>query len=386
MMSTDEDVTTIAGALTEPGRIKHSELLTEHMMRPYNELPALPPSTQLETIRTLKKAISANMALAELRVAGDLIPNQSILLRSILLQEAKMSSEIENIVTTNDELYRAFSEDADRADPSTKEVLRYERALWTGWNELRKGRKFSVELFIEIARIIKQEAIGIRSGAGTQIVNRHTGEAIYVPPVGEAIIREKLENLVSYFYANDGIDPLIKMAAAHYQFEAIHPFPDGNGRTGRVLNILYLVSQNLLSIPVLYLSCYIIGNKRPYYQGLRRVTEEGAWEEWILYMLDGMEQTAIATKDKILSIREAIGEATAKARTEMNRGYSKELIELVFEQPYTRISFLEQQGIAKRDTASAYLKDLVRLGILRGVKHGRERLYINLKLLRLLAS
>lgn len=353
---------------------------------PHNSLPLLPPKIELETKRTLKKAITANKALAELRTAGDLIPNQSILIRAIILQEAKMSSEIENIVTTNDELYRAFSEDAERADPATKEVLRYEQALWRGYNELQAGRPISIPLFIEIVSIIKQETLGVRDKPGTRVVNRRTGDPIYAPPEGEAVIREKLDDLIAYLYAEDDVDPLIKMAIAHYQFEAIHPFPDGNGRTGRVLNILYLVNRALLGIPVLYLSRYIIQNKGVYYEGLRRVTEEGAWEDWVVYMLEGIEQTALATKNRIIEIRDAMLKATEYARQHMSRGYRKELIELIFQQPYTRISFVEKEGIAKRDAASNYLRELERIGMLTRVKHGREMLYINDVLLQLLAD
>jgi Fic family protein len=185
-------------------------------------------------------------------------------------------------------------------------------------------------------------------------------------------------------YSDDGVDPLIKMAVAHYQFEAIHPFPDGNGRTGRVINILYLVEQGLLSIPTLYLSGYLIQNRSEYYQGLRRITETGAWEDWIVYVLEGVEQTAIATKNKILAVREAMLRATERARHEMQRGFSQELIELIFQQPYTRISSLQQAGIAKRDAASEYLRELARLGFLRGAKRGREMLYVNEELLDIL--
>lgn len=350
---------------------------------PNNKLPLLPPPIELETKRTLKKA--ANKALAELRRAGDLIPNQAVLIRAILLQEAKVSSEIENIVTTNDELYRAFSDDAERADASTKEVLRYEESLWHGFQHLQQKGLLTSRLFVEIAQIIKEHEINIRKLPGTRVANRRTGEPIYAPPEGENLIRSFLDNLSEYLYAEDGVDPLIKMAAAHYQFEAIHPFPDGNGRTGRVLNVLYLIDCGLLGIPVLYLSRYIIQNKAAYYEGLRRVTEEQAWEDWIVYMLDGIEQTAMDTKNRIVRIRDAIVEAANIAKASMIKGYSKELIELIFQQPYTRIPMLERAGIAKRDAASNYLRELDRIGLLRRSKHGRDMLYLNSKLLEILA-
>lgn len=370
-----DDVTTVSDAW----RTLHPRAI------PFNELPSLPPVAELETKRTLKKAIAANKALAELRTAGDLIPNQAILIRAILLQEAKLSSEIENIVTTNDELYRAFSDDSERTDPATKEVLRYEASLWHGFQHLGNKGLLTSRLFVEIAQIIKEREIDVRKLPGTRVANRRTGEPIYAPPEGEALIRSLLDNLSEYLYADDDVDPLIKMAVAHYQFEAIHPFPDGNGRTGRVLNILYLVERGLLGIPVLYLSRYIIQNKGAYYEGLRKVTEDKAWVDWILYMLEGIEQTATDTKDRIVSIRRSILEAVEKARLEMRKGYSKELIELVFQQPYTRISSVEKAGIAKRDAASEYLRELNRIGILRGIKFGREMLYMNDKLLEILA-
>jgi Fic family protein len=377
-MSADQgEVTTISDL--SPARGRRGAI-------PFNGLPLLPPQEEVETKRTLKKAITANKALAELKTAGDLIPNQAILIRAIVLQEAKLSSEIENIVTTNDELYRAFSDDAEKTDPSTKEVLKYEEGLWHGYQHLRASGLLTSRLFIEIVQIIKQQDINVRSLPGTRVVNRSTGEPIYSPPEGQLLIRGLLDNLSSFLYNEDDIDPLIKMAIAHYQFEAIHPFPDGNGRTGRIINILYLVEQKLLGIPVLYLSKYIIQNKALYYEGLRRVTEEAAWEDWIVYMLEGIEQTARDTKNKIDAIRKAMLESAEFAKSEMKKGYSKELIELIFQQPYTRISSLEEVGIAKRDAASLYLRELDRIGILKGFKQGREMLYINTSLFDILSS
>lgn len=353
---------------------------------PYNDLPPLPPMFDVETRRVLRKAISANKALAELRTAGDLIPNQAILIRALVLQEARLSSEVENIVTTNDELYRALSDDPEKTDPATKEVLRYETALWHGFQELGKGGVLSSRLFIDIARIIKQYDLSVRTMPGTRVADRLTGEPIYAPPEGEERIRALLDNLSEYLYARDDVDPLIKMAIAHYQFEAIHPFPDGNGRTGRVLNTLYLVERGLLGLPTLYLSRYIISNKAAYYEGLRRVTEEGAWEDWIVYILDGIERTANDTKERILGIRASLLEALDYARAQMGRRYRKELIELIFQQPFTRIAFLEQAGIARRDAASVHLRELERIGLLRSHKYGRDVLYFNETLFKLLSA
>jgi Fic family protein len=354
---------------------------------PYNDLPLLRPPVDVETRAVLRKAISANRALAELKGAGELIPNQTILLRAIALQEAKLSSEIENIVTTDDKLYRALSRDDASVDPSTKEVLFYQEALWYGYQRL-KERPLGTGLFVEIANIIKQTDAGIRRTPGTKIANS-LGEVIYTPPEGETIIRDKLLDLENYLHDDsDGIDPLVKMAVGHYQFEAIHPFPDGNGRTGRIINILYLIERGLLTVPVLYPSKYIIENKSDYYSGLRGVTENQAWEPWVLYMLEAVEQTAVATRGKILAIRELMRLALEDARVRLpKRVYSKELIELIFQQPYCRTKALLDHGIAaQRKTASEYLRALEEARFLTGLKLGREVLYVNERLLELLVK
>ena len=353
---------------------------------PYNALPPLPPKAKIETIRTLKKAIGATRALAELRGVGDQLPNQAVLLRSILLQEARLSSEIENIVTTNDRLYRALSDEAKETDARTKEVLRYEHALWAGYQHLKSGGLLNTRHFVELVQTIKQIEYGIRNLPGTRIVNPRTAEAVYTPPEGERVIRDLLDNLSAYIYAEDTTDPLIKLAVLHYQFEAIHPFSDGNGRTGRILNILYLVEKGLLDIPVLYLSRYIIENKSAYYMGLRRVTEEGAWEDWIVYMLEAIEATAVSARARIVNIRKAFLETIETARDGMSAGYSYELMELIFRQPYTRIGELVDSGVARRVTASKHLKELERLGVMQSVRSGREVVYLNLPLLQALTE
>jgi Fic family protein len=351
---------------------------------PYNDLPLLPPKAEVETVRTLKRTNTANKALAELKGLGDLLPNQSMLVRAIVLQEARLSSEIENIVTTDDEMYRALADDPERTDAATKEVLRYGHALWHGYSLIKQGRPLMASTFVEIVRQIKQIDLGIRTLPGTRIRNQRTGEVVYAPPEGEERLRRLLDNLSAYLYSEEDIDPLIKMAVAHYQFEAIHPFPDGNGRTGRVINILYLVDQGLLRLPVLYLSGHIIRNKAAYYEGLRAVTEEGAWEDWIGYMLDAVEATARETKDRIDSIREALDGAFVLARTAMGRSYKKEVVEIVFEQPYTKIQALANRIDVHRVTASDYLQSLERVGLLTSVKIGKETYYINTTLMRVL--
>jgi Fic family protein len=346
----------------------------------------MPPASSLETIRTLKAAIPAHTALAELRGVGDLIPNQSMLIRAILLQEARLSSEVENIVTTNDAMYKALSDDVKPTDPNTKEVLRYGEALWHGYAALRSGRPLSAGMYVELVQVIKKVELGIRTLPGCQVVNQATGEPVYTPPEGEDRIRRFLDNLSEYIYATDDLDPLIKMAVVHYQFEAIHPFPDGNGRTGRVVNLLFLLEKELLSLPILYLSRFIIEHKPDYYATLRAVTESEAWEEWIVYMLQAVEHTALFTRDMIRQIRIALDEAVVLARQNMGRAYSKELVELVFAQPYTRIASVVRAGLAKRQTASEHLRELERIGLLRSVKLGSEMLYLNTRLMRILTA
>lgn len=342
---------------------------------PYNDLPLLPPLCELETKAVLKQAISANRMLANLRGLAAQIPNQQVLISSIVLQEARLSSEIENIVTTDDDLYRADADANGKADPHTKEVLRYREALNFGFQAL-KTRPLSTNLFVEIVRIIKQTALDVRAIPGVVLKN-DAGDVIYTPPVGETVLRDKLANLERFIHADDDLDPLVKMAVMHYQFEAIHPFPDGNGRTGRILNLLFLVDKGLLDIPVLFLSRYIMANKTGYYEGLRQVTEQQNWENWLLYMLRAVEITAQQTSDQVTRIREVMEAVRAKVQREAPNIYSKDLIEMVFRQPYTKIQFLVDASIAKRQTASVYLQTLADLGVLRESKQGREKYYIN---------
>lgn len=343
--------------------------------QPYNDLPLLPPAAELESRVVLKQAIKANRVLANLRGLAAQIPNQGVLISSIVLQEARLSSEIENIVTTNDELYRADADPEGKADPHTKEVLRYREALYHGFRTM-KDRPLMTNLFIEIVQLIKQTGLSIRAIPGTALKNE-AGEVVYTPPVGEGVIRDKLSNLEQFIHADDDLDPLVKMAVMHYQFEAIHPFPDGNGRTGRILNLLYLVDKGLLDIPVLFLSRYIIANRPGYYEGLRRVTEEQDWENWILFMLRAIETTAQQTFDQVQRIRVLMENVLEQVQAEAPTIYSKDLIEVIFRHPYTKIQFLVDAGIAKRQTASGYLQSLAGLGILREQKHGREKYYIN---------
>lgn len=353
--------------------------------RPYNDLPALPPKEDVETKAVLKACIAARVALAELKVSGELIPNQSVLINSIPLLEAQASSEIENIVTTTDRLFRFAGEDGNPPDAATKEALRYRTALHQGFRML-KERPVSTTMAVQMCRTIKGIDLDIRSTPGTALYNEATGEVIYTPPEGRDLLKDKLSNWERYIHEAEEIDPLVRLAVMHYQFEAIHPFTDGNGRTGRILNLLYLVDKGLLEIPVLYLSRYIIGNKRAYYEKLLRVTTEGAWETWILYMLEAIRETAEWSNRKIHAIRDLLGETGARMRRDLPKIYSRELAEVIFVNPYCRIADVVSAGIAKRQAAAVYLKALVDAGILAEMKAGRENLYINPALLELLTG
>lgn len=356
-------------------------------LKPYNELPLLPPVEEIETKSVLRKCISAHKALAELKGLGKTIPNQSMLINTLVLQEARSSSEIENVVTTHDALFQAFTASTSQIDPVTKEVLRYREAVWEGYNALQEQPLLTTNLFIQLVQTIKKNKTGIRNVPGTTIGNPTTGEVFYTPPEGEDLIRQKLKNLEEYIHAENEVDPLVKMAVIHYQFEAIHPFFDGNGRTGRILNTLYLIQKNLLDIPVIYMSKYIIENKSEYYRLIREVTENTEWDSWVGFVLDAVEKTADFTRKKILAIRDLLNETLDYARKTLpKRVYSKELIEILFRQPYTKGQFLVDKGIAKRKTAAEYLKELERIGVLKRQKIGKENLFLNVKLHKLLES
>lgn len=352
--------------------------MTHQKDLPYNNLPVLPPRCDLEQKEVLKKAISANKALAELRGWSFNQSNPLLLLQSIALQEAKSSNEIENIVTTNDELYQAFATPLDRnISPAAKEVLHYKEAMWYGYNKLDKDYPLTINLFINLFRIVKQRDDGIRKLPGT-VLRNSMNEVVYTPPDNADDIMRLLSNLESYINtSDDGIDPLIKLAVIHYQFECIHPFPDGNGRVGRIINVLYLIQEKLLSFPILYLSRYIINHKADYYRALKGVTEDEDWFTWVLYVLDAVEQTAMETLRSIKGIYVAQTEMIERLKTNAPKIYSKELVDVLFEQPYCKISFLVERGIAKEQTASRYLRQLTGLGELDMIKRGRENYYIN---------
>jgi len=353
---------------------------------PFNGLPLLPPPMALiETTEILKKCIAARVALAELKQAAELIPNAAVLVNALPLLEARASSEIENIVTTTDKLFEFADIAEDKADAATKEALRYRTALYEGTKMVRR-RMLSTDMAIQICSTIKDMEFDLRAGSGTKLQNRTTRELIYTPPEGQALIQEKLDNWQQFMHENQELDPLVRMAIQHYQFEAIHPFADGNGRTGRILNILFLVDQGLLDSPILYLSRHIIEHKGDYYRLLLEVTSQQAWGPWILFMLNGVEQTCIWTTDKIKAIRELMQHTSQFVQKTLPKTYSWELVEALFKQPYCRISNLVDTGIAKRQTASVYLKQLCEIGVLREYKSGRETLFVHPKYIELLTG
>lgn len=343
--------------------------------KPYNQLPSLPPVQDLETRAVLKQAVLTSRALAELKLAGRALPKQEVLIDSLILLEAKDSSEIENIFTTHDELYQADMFDADEIGPNTKEVKNYSTALWNGTRSMKR-KALNTNVFVEIVQTIKENTNGVRKTSGTKIKNP-LGEIIYTPPEGEALLRDLLQNLENFIHDGSDIDPLIKMAVIHYQFEAIHPFYDGNGRAGRIINILYLLQESLLETPVLFLSRYIIENKTNYYKGLQNVTENQDWESWILYMLKAVEETSYWTISKIENILKLMAYFSDKLETAEPKIYRKELVELLFEQPYVRIQTVSKKLSVSRQTASNYLKKLEDIQLLTSFKHKKELIYLN---------
>lgn len=352
--------------------------------QPYLDLPTLPPQVDIETKAILKQCITARAALAELKQAAELIPNQAVLINTLPLLEAGASSEIENIVTTTDKLFQ-FLRNEDQADPATKEALRYSSALFEGFKALDQ-HPLNTRTIEDICTQIKGIQMNVRRTPGTALANDKTGEVIYTPPVGEDVLRTMLANWERFLQNAVEIDPLIRMAVTHYQFEAIHPFTDGNGRTGRIVNSLFLIQEGLLTLPILYLSRYIIQNKADYYRLLLQVTREQDWEAWIIYVLKGVEETATWTTAKIAAIR-ALSEHTVEyVKNKLPKVYSHELVSLIFELPYCRISSLAEAGIAKRQAASQYLKQLVEIGVLIEAPVTKEKLFIHPKLMQLLSK
>ena len=361
--------------------------------KPYNQLPLLPPARdEIVSIEILEAVNTANKALAELKGLARTLPNQSMLVNTLSLREAKASTEIENIFTTDDDLYKSLSENSTVININAKEVLRYRQALWMGYEFIKKNKRFSKEIIIEIYREIKELNDGIRPPQTQTIIKKRGSgllavDTIYTPPRGEKVIEEKLNNLIEYL--NDDkkhkIDPLIKLAICHYQFEAIHPFRDGNGRTGRLMNTLILIQKDLLEIPILYLSAYIIKNKDEYYQLINGVTSQRKWGNWILYMLKAIEETAGYTISLINEI-DTLFENTRILINSSLPHIRKEVIEKIFEQPYTSPKRLLDQNIKSLNTAKKHLKQLTELNILVPKKIGKEIVYLNIDLFNLLSN
>ena len=362
--------------------------------KPYNDLPLLPANIDIENnIRILKKLVSASRALATINGNLNRLPNPLMLVNTLSLQEAKTSTEIENIFTTEDELYKAISDTKkiNNSNPATKEVLKYREALWAGYNTLQNNSKINESLIIQIFNQIKETTSRYRPPQANIVIKQgqsdlRPGEIVYTPPRKEEIIEKLMSNLIEFL--NDDIkypiDPLLKMCVAHYQFEAIHPFQDGNGRTGRILNLLYLVSKDLLSQPILYISKYIILNKDDYYFKLSAVTQRNSWEAWIIYMLDAVEKTSIITNEKINEILEQMEETFSYAKNKI-KWYNKEINEILFSQPYIKPRIIGNTiHKTSRTTLTKYMNELVENKILRPKKIGNEVYYLNDDLLRII--
>ncbi len=351
--------------------------------RPWNGLPKLPPELELETKAVLKQCVAARAALAGLKQAAELIPNPAMLINTLPVLEARASSEIENVLTTADKLFRHLEADAG-ADPATKEALRYRSALLEGVAALKR-RPLSTRTAELVCTRIKGADMAVRKVPGTVLARGDSGQVVYTPPEGEALLRELLADWEKFLHDDENpLDPLVRMAVAHYQFEAIHPFTDGNGRTGRVLNSLFLVERGLLTQPILYLSRYLIAHRAEYYRLLLAVTSAGAWEDWLLYVLRGVEETAAWTTAKIAAVRRLAVETTEHVRTALPKIYSRELVDVIFQQPYCRIANVVQAGLAGRQAASRYLKALASAGVLREQAVGREKLFVHPRLMTLL--
>jgi Fic family protein len=361
--------------------------------KPYNTLPLLPPPDErILTIEILSALNKANKALAELKGLAKTLPNQSMLVNTIALRESKASTAIENIFTTDDKLYKALSGNDSKLDANAKEVLRYIQALWEGYSTIKSKKTITLEMMIKLYREIKQLKDGIRPPQSETVIMKHGsgllgGSIVYTPPRGEKLIRQKLTNLIE-FINNDkkyDYDPLLKMAIGHYQFEAIHPFRDGNGRTGRILNTLIMIQKDLLDFPILYLSAYIIQNKEDYYANLNKVTSQRNWHHWIIYMLNATEETAKYTIKKINEI-DALFNKTLQLVRKKYPSMKKEVVEQIFEQPYTSPKKLLNKNTKSVNTAKKYLEQLHKIKIMVPEKIGKEVIYLNVDLFNLLAE
>lgn len=352
------------------------------------QIPDLPLSFEVETKAVLKQTIEANKRLAELKGVVKTMPNASILINTLALQEAKDSSAIESIITTHDELFKAELFVQQFTSAGAKEVQTYADALKQGFEMVAKKHLLTNNSIIEIYKNVKLNTAGFRSTPGTTLKNERTQEVVYEPPQSIDLIQKFMSNLERFINDNaiSDLDPLVKMAIIHHQFESIHPFSDGNGRTGRIINILYLVQQGLLDLPVLYLSRYVIKNKAKYYELLQKVRDEQAWEAWILFILKGIEVTAIETIALVEGVKKLMAEFKKEIRDHLGKIYSQDLLNNLFRHPYTRIEFVMKELSISRPTASSYLKQLETKGLVTKIKLGRENFYLNDKLFDLLIN
>ncbi len=351
--------------------------------KPTYKIPSLPLPIDLETVIVLKKTKEARAALAELKGVAKSMPNENILVDTLSLQEAKDSSAIENIITTNDELYQSDVDARYFASTAAKEVHMYAEALRNGYRQVAQTRLLTNKIIKQAQSKLEGNSAGFRSQSGTALKNDQTGKIIYVPPQTLSDIEKHMKNMESFI--NDGDlcdwDPLIKMAVIHHQFESVHPFFDGNGRTGRIVNILYLVKQGLLDTPILYLSRYINHNKADYYQLLQAVREESsAWEEWVLFILEGVRETSLQTIRLIEEMKTLMQEHKNKMRSKTSI-YSQDLLNLIFSHPYTKIAHVIEKLNVSRQTASTYLNNLVDIGLMSKLKLGRDNYYLNTDLM-----
>ncbi|MFY0689171.1 MAG: Fic family protein [Cyclobacteriaceae bacterium] len=351
----------------------------------YYALDKLPPDREkVETIEILRQTNKATAALAELKGVAKTIPNQAMLINAIVLQEAKDSSEIENIITTEDELYKALTVKKISTSADTKEVVDYRKAIFHGFNLVSEQGFLRVNDIITIQQQLIDNQAGIRNTSGTVLKNEKTGEIVYTPPQEKTEILNLLDNFIKHFNQASDLSPLINLAILHYQFESIHPFYDGNGRTGRILNILHLILNKLIDVPILYLSSYIIDHKPEYYRLLNQTNRTGEWEEWIMFMLRAVESTSKDTITRISSIKKQLDTTIQRVQEKAPKIYRKELVELLFEQPYSKIDFVVNKLGVERKAASRYLKELENIGVLKSQKVGRETLYINKSLIEIL--
>ncbi|RLD17764.1 MAG: Fic family protein [Bacteroidetes bacterium] len=352
---------------------------------PRHKLDILPPlRAKVETIEILRQTNKSTAALAELKGIAKTIPNQAMLINAIILKEAQDSSEIENIITTQDELYKALVVNRMRVSAQTKEVVNYRKAIFRGFDITKKQGFLRVNDIVAIQQELVDNAAGIRSTPGTVLKNDKTGEIVYTPPQDKAEILDLLSNFIMHFNQSNELSPLINLAVLHYQFESIHPFYDGNGRTGRILNILFLILNKLIEVPILYLSSYIIDHKPEYYKLLNQTNKTGQWEEWIMFMLKAVESTSKDTITRIINIKRQLDSTLIKVQEKAPKIYRKELVELLFEQPYSKIELVVGKLGVERKAASRYLRELESIGVIESQKVGRETLYINKELIEIL--